>query len=347
MWEYYEFTKDNDYLRDVAYPLLREGALFYDAYLLDEGERKVIFPSRIMEYHGEQHSLDNFMKNSISAVSMYRFVLNNAANAAEILGVDEESREKWRASALSLGEYAAYPNGVWKPSEDWNDLTVDYGIPAVSDLSPIAYTGEVDAWHGASAGQIDSGRKTVSELTKDDLIGWELSFRMIANMRYGNREAAAKVLPGLHNSQGGGNLNIYNPSENFYVDKGAAYLSEVITEMLLQSQPGEIRVFPAYPFEIGDAAFFSLRARNAFLVSSEIRDGKIAYIIIKSLCGESCRVYNELGADVQVRNLETGEIVDVEPDERGVIEFLTTAEYEYVVERKSQPLEAFPYIEKS
>ncbi len=344
VWEYYEFTKDNDYLRDVAYPLLREGAVFYDAYLLDEGDRKVIFPSRIMEYHGEQHSLDNFMKNSISAVSMYRFVLNSAALAAEILGVDEENRENWRKSAKALGDYATYPNGVWKPSEDWCDRTVDYGVSAVSDLSPIAYTGEVDAWHGASAEQIEAGRKTVSELTRDDLIGWEISFRMISNMRYGNRDAASKVLPKLRNIQGGGNLDLYNPSEDFYVDKGAAYLSEVITEMLLQSQSGEIRVFPAYPFEMGDAAFFSLRARNAFLVSSEVRDGKIAYIIIKSLCGEICRVYNELGDDVQVRNLETDEIIAVQPDGRGVIEFATAVENEYVVESKAKPLESFDIL---
>ncbi len=344
VWEYYEFTKDIDYLRDVAYPLLRESAVFCDAYLLDKDGRKVIFPSRIQEYHGEPDSLDNFTENSIQDVAQFKFVLNSAANAAEILNADAELCEKWRLSAKLLGDYATYPDGVWKVSENWSDRTEDYGPRSVSDLSPIAITGEVDAWHGQNEKQIEQGGKTVRDIMKDDLFGWDLSFGIIANMRYGNREAAKKVISELYNRQNGGNLDIYEPSHSFYVDKGSAYHSEIITEMLLQSQSGEIRVFPAYPFEIGDAAFFSLRARNAFLVSSEVRDGKIAYIIIKSLSGENCRVYNELGDEVRVRNLETDEIIDVKPDDRGVIEFMTTADYEYVFERKSQPLEAIPYI---
>lgn len=342
VWDYYEFTKDIDYLREVAYPLLRESALFCDAYLLDEGERKVIFPSRTQEYHGEAHSLDNFMKNSVPDKAAFRFVLNSAARSAEILGVDGELRAKWFTSAKALGDYATYPDGSWKPSEDWDDRTVNYGCKSVSDLYPISYTGEVDRWHGASEAQIESGRQTVENIMKDDPFGWDLSFGMIANMRYGNREAAARVIPKLYDCQGGGNLNKIEKTWSFYVDKGSAYLSEVITEMLLQSQSGEIRVFPAYPFELGDAAFFALRARNAFLVSSEVRDGKVAYIIVKSLCGEICRVANEFGDECRVRDLETGEVIAVEPDERNVLEFETKPEHEYVIERKSQPLESYP-----
>ncbi len=344
VWEYYEFTKDTDYLREIAYPLLCECALFCDAYLLDEDGKKVVFPSRIQEYHGEPDNLDNFVKNSIQDVAQFKFVLNSAAKAAEILGTDAGLREKWRSSAELIGDYATYSDGVWKVSEDWSDRTHDYGPRSVSDLSPIAITGEVDAWHGGSAEQIEQGRKTLRDIMKDDPFGWDLSFGIIANMRYGNREAAARVIPELYNRQNGGNLDAYEPSHSFYVDKGSAYHSEIISEMLLQSQSGEIRVFPAYPFEMGDAAFFSLRARNAFLVSSELRDGKIAYIIIKSITGEKCRVYNELGDDVRVRNLETGEIISVKPDDRGVIEFATTAENEYVVESEAKPLDSFDIL---
>ena len=48
-----------------------------------------------------------------------------------------------------------------------------------------------------------------------------------------------------------------------------------IQEMLLQSHTGMIRVFPAVPAAWKDAAFSSLRAQGAFLVSARRVDGAV------------------------------------------------------------------------
>ena len=114
--------------------------------------------------------------------------------------------------------------------------------------------------------------------------------------------------------------------------------------MLLQSQSGAIHVFPAWDEAVGDAAFFSLRARNAFLVSAEMREGKTAYIIITSLRGNTCRVVDAFGETVRVRNLETQETVDFCREE-DVIVFDTVKGHEYVIESSERPLESFPVIE--
>lgn len=68
-------------------------------------------------------------------------------------------------------------------------------------------------------------------------------------------------------------------------------IGAAVNEMLLQSNEGKIRVFPAVP--AGWAPAFMLRARGAFLVSSELKeDGSIPGVLIESLKGNECKVEN-------------------------------------------------------
>lgn len=70
--------------------------------------------------------------------------------------------------------------------------------------------------------------------------------------------------------------------------------------MLLQSSDGKIRVFPAIPSDWKDCRFVNLRAVGAFLVSSEVKEGKISYIFIESLKGGRCNVINPFDGEVEV-----------------------------------------------
>lgn len=357
-WDYYEFTGDTEYLRDVGYPILREAALFYHDYLLtDENGEKYIFPSRSQEFVACPGLSNEFMTNSIIDLSLFRFILTHAADAADILGTDSDLSAEWRADAAALRkDYATWPDGTWKTAEDIDDLSIGYGNPPVSDLTPICITDEVDKWRGSDEMKA-AARKSVDKFVDKTRMPWDMSFGIISRLRMGDRDYARLALELLPKCREGGNLNrsdacdydknnemLPDGQHSFFVDKGAAYLSEVITEMLLQSQGGVIRIFPAYPFELGDAAFFSLRARGAFLVSAEARDGKPAYAIIRSLRGNDCRFMNVFGEKVRVRDLETGETVGFEEAD-GDIVFKTTEGHEYAVENGDRPLESFEIIE--
>jgi hypothetical protein len=60
-----------------------------------------------------------------------------------------------------------------------------------------------------------------------------------------------------------------------------------ITEMLMQSQGGTIRLFPFWPKD-KSAAFQNLRARGSFLVSAEYTPGTGLRSTIHSLKGNRC-----------------------------------------------------------
>lgn len=356
-WDYYDFTGDADFLRETGYPLLKNVALFYSAYLqTDEDGVKYIFPSRSQEFTAPVCLTDEFMTNSLIDLAYFRFVLDRAAKSADILGIDEELSAKWKDDLAHLRpDYATWPDGTWKTAEDTDDFNLDFGNPSVSDLTPVALTDEVDTILGSEEMK-RAAEKSVRKLVPADTMPWDLSFGIIAKMRMCDKEYAKLMLELLPKCREGGFLDRMDSCQydennemkpdgqhTFYVSKGGAYLSDCITEMLLQSQGRIIRLFPAYPEELGDAAFFSLRARGAFLVSAEMRDRKFAYAIIRSLKGNDCTLLDPVGEELSVRDLETGEKVGfVRKD--GLVTFPTAAGHEYAVENENAPLESFPIL---
>ncbi len=347
-WDYYDYTGDIEFLREVGYPIIKDAAIFYHEYLLtaEDGE-KYIFPSRSQEFTNTIGLLNEYMTNSLIDLCMFRSTLKNAVAAAKTLGVDDDLVKLWEEDIAGMREdYAVWPDGSWKPAEDTDDNTLDYGPPGVTDMAPIAYTGEVDAWHGVSPEIMEAARCSVKKHIKDNEIPWDRSFGVIARLRMGDKEYGGqmiKLIPEEYET--GGNFDdLMFLDCDFSVGKGAASTSEIINEMLLQSQGNVIRVFPSWDEKTGDAAFFSLRARGAFLVSAEMRDAETAYILIRSLRGNVCRVANSFGENVRVRNLETNETVDFTA-ENDIIIFETDAQYEYVIENSERPLESFPVID--
>lgn len=354
-WDYYDFTGDVEFLREIGYPILREAAIFYSEYLQTDEEtgQKYIFPSRSQEFTSSPITNFEYMTDSIVDVAIFKYILRRSAQAARILGVDEALAERWESDADQMRkEYATWPNGVWRASADWDDPIVDYGIKSVTDLTPVSITDEVDAWRG-SPEMREAARRTVEKLVPAGRLPWDMSFGILARLRFGDKQYAKYTLEQIPLCREGGNMERRDACDfvessvlprdgqhDFFVDKGSAYLAETVTEMLLQSQGGIIRLFPAYPEDIGDAAFFALRARGAFLVSGEFRDGNIAYGIIRSLRGNDCTVANPFGTDAVIRCLENNEEVAFTTDGDNLT-FATLPEYEYVIEHRSHPLESF------
>jgi len=65
-------------------------------------------------------------------------------------------------------------------------------------------------------------------------------------------------------------------------------LATAMNESMLQSYDGSLRIFPAFPSN--KTGRFTLHAEGGFVVSSEIKSGKIKWICIKSLLGNTCKL---------------------------------------------------------
>lgn len=81
---------------------------------------------------------------------------------------------------------------------------------------------------------------------------------------------------------------------------------EAINSMLLQSANYVIRVFPVW-LKDRDARFTNLRAKGAFLVSSEYKQGAVGYVELVSEAGQPVTLENPWpGVTPEVRELTTG-----------------------------------------
>jgi hypothetical protein len=110
-----------------------------------------------------------------------------------------------------------------------------------------------------------------------------------------------------------------------------------VNEMLLQSNEGKIRVFPAVPDNWATA--FTLLARGAFVVSSEMRkDGTIPGVYIESRKGNICRLVNPWpGSELTVLCISAqGRKTKYKAEEKDIVTFKTSAGYTYLVVRKGK-----------
>jgi alpha-L-fucosidase 2 len=111
-------------------------------------------------------------------------------------------------------------------------------------------------------------------------------------------------------------------------------------EMMLQSNEGKIRVFPAVPSGWRDATLaFKLLARGGFLVASQCQKGVVEQVGIKSHLGGRCRLQNPWpGQASTVTALTTGAVVDTRVEAGDVLAFETVPGAEYIVRGRDAPV---------
>ena len=305
-WWRYRYTGDREWLRTHAYPLLRGTVEFYRHLVKKEADGR---------YHlTGTHAHEDFwgVGDSIMDLAAIRGTAPLAIRAAEILEVDPELRGQWKELLANLAPYpmgadprakaltggaladdvwaAGYlgeidgqnnPEDVWLtpvfPFEDWTletrDAATDAIVQKLLDLAPR---------HAAVLG--GAGLNTAIRTP-------------IAVARAGRGKELPKVLERYYAAFAPlpNGMSLFEGPTAASVEH-LGLLTTTLQEALVQSvspRPGEpeiIRVFPAWPPE-WDASF-RLLVRGGFLVSSEIKEGKVTFVEIESRLGEECRIRN-------------------------------------------------------
>lgn len=108
-------------------------------------------------------------------------------------------------------------------------------------------------------------------------------------------------------------------------------VSTTVSEMLIQSHEGKIRVFPAVPDNWKGA--FVLGARGAFVISSEInKNKKVSFVGIESLKGNQCKLQNPWNSTaIELLNVETNKKVKYKLSKDGVISFYSKPNGKYMI----------------
>jgi hypothetical protein len=142
LWLYYRHTGDRAFLRDVAYPVLREGAKFLRAYLSEEADGRLHLLPTVSPEHWGLTARFQRNRDCTSALTLTAYLLRAAAASAGELQVDAQEAAAWRAAAERL---APYPTFATADGPVWVDVAgappIQYNIPV--PLTPVFWGDDV------------------------------------------------------------------------------------------------------------------------------------------------------------------------------------------------------------
>jgi hypothetical protein len=262
IWNFWDYTGDEAFLRDTCYPLLRDLALFYEAFARRGWDGKVfnLEPTVETEGYGISYRME-YTRNNTGAIAMFRKILNLAVEAAEYLDTDSDLVPGWREVADHLPPYPLY--------------RVEAG--AVLGANEKAFPRYTRGDHGMYPGfypvTLADEINLDSPQEEKDLIA-----RTADAIGHGNN-ASAYVLVGKSPDD--------VPRRYAYgaqrIEDHRALASQIsaVPERLMNSRSGRIHLFPAVPGWTV-AAFRSFLARGGFEVSAARDESGIRAVTVKA-----------------------------------------------------------------
>jgi hypothetical protein len=323
MYLRYRYTNDQNYLRDVAYPYMRETAKFYSAMLShDTGDNTY--------YMANSNSHETYwnVRNAITDLAAVRSIFPLTIQASTQLGLDSGLRAGWQNVLDHLVPYQV-ANGAYQPhqppiSQTRNNENVSSELIWPYNITGIGFPDYQTAVNTWNQRPFPYGNVWSNDAVQAARLG-------LGDQAY---QGMKTMLQKYQNYPNGMTNNTNGVFEYLGVHLSA------LNESLMQSYNDKIRVFPAVP---GDSSFvgkFTLLAKDGFLVSSEREAGEIKYVGLKSLYGKQATVVNPWGTQ-QVRVRRASDNAILATSSSAEISFATAANTVYVVERTAKPLSSY------
>ena len=292
IWQHYLFTKDKKFLEEY-YPTLKGAAEFCLAWMVeDENGNLITTPStspenRFIAPDGKPVATS---AGGFADLAMIRECLADTRSAALELGTDRQLVDQIDMALRKIAPYKIGANGQlqeWAidfPEEDPQHRHQShlYGIFPGNHISPD------------KTPELAKAAARSLEIKGDNTTGWSTGWRvnLLARLKEAPeaysmyRRLLKYVSPdryeGEDKRRGGGTYpNLLDAHSPFQIDGNFGGTAGV-AEMLIQSTPDTITILPALPEEWKNGSFNGLRARGAFTIDAEWKDGKVMELTVSS-----------------------------------------------------------------
>ncbi len=278
LFSHYAYSLDTAFLRERAYPRMKEIAEFFLDYLV-EGPNGTLLsgPSQSPEnkYKLPDGTAASLCMSPAMDTEIIHAIFDRVARSSKILGIDDDLRAQVLAASKRLPPLKIGKNGTL---QEWNE---DYdetepGHRHISHLFALYPDHQITLRETPELAK--AARATLERRLSNGggSTGWSRAWIVNCWARLEDGEAAYQsVLALLRNCTRPNLFDICGMKANspFQIDGNLGGTAGLI-EMMLQSYGNVIRFLPALPAAWQSGSFRGLRARGAFEVDCEWRNGK-------------------------------------------------------------------------
>jgi len=309
LFTHFEYSEDKEYLKNKAYPIMKEAALFFVDFM-------VINPNTGFLVSGPSISPENnfITKDGEKATlnmgpTMDREIIfelfNNCIKAAEILNIDEDFRVLLQRKIEQMppleigndGRLLEWAEELKEAQPGHRHISHLYALHPSNQISKSKTPELFEAAKKTLEGRLSHGGGHT---------GWSRAWIINFYARLLEGEKAHENILALQRKSTLPNLLDVHPP--FQIDGNFGVVSG-ITEMLMQSHNDEIHVLPALPSAWSSGNIKGIVAKKGFEMDMYWEQGKLTRLVVTSKLGNLLKLrYKD-----EIKQIETikGEIIEL------------------------------------
>lgn len=294
LWWHYQFAGDKEYLKNKAYPILKEASLFFSQYLIPDPKN----PEWLVSGPSNSPEIGGLVMAPTMDHQIIRNLFANTIEAAEILGVDtdyikilKEKRAKIAPNQIGQhGQLQEWLEDKDDPKNEHRHVSHLWGLHPGDEIHPFTTPELAEACKVTLSHRGDGGA------------GWSRAWKINFWARLLDGDHAFLLLKNLivpsaiydrYTPEGGGlYMNLFDACPPFQID-GNFGATSGITEMLLQSHLRDDNgdfyqdILPALPSGLSKGKISGIKGRGGFEFSISWGKGKLVTVVVKSLLGNN------------------------------------------------------------
>ena len=294
LWWHYQFSGDKEYLKNIAYPILKEASKFFAEYLVPDPKK----PEWLVSGPSNSPEIGGLVMAPTMDHQIIRNLFANTIEAAEILGVDtdfskilKEKRSKIAPNQIGkYGQLQEWLEDKDDPKNEHRHVSHLWGLHPGDEIHPsitpaLAEACKITLSHRGDGGAGWSRAWKINFWAR--LLDGDHAFLLLKNL------IVPSTIQDRYTPEGGGlYMNLFDACPPFQID-GNFGATSGITEMLLQSHLRDDKgdfyqdILPALPSELSKGEISGIKGRGGFEFLINWEKGKLVKVEVKSLLGNN------------------------------------------------------------